>query len=83
MLDPKTKKPFGNNTRYCDQVVDRALELGLNILGNLGRTGDVHVELVILSPPYVVTEDELGRMVAVLREAVLDIDRNFSKSLSP
>ncbi|KAK7420358.1 hypothetical protein QQX98_002781 [Neonectria punicea] len=73
MLDPVNKVPFPPNLRLCNQIVDQALELGLNILGNLGDTGEVHVEHVIMSPPYVVTELELRRMVSILREAITSV----------
>lgn len=73
MKDPKRRVPFEPEAKFCDQVVVRALDLGLNILGNLGTTGQVHVEHVIISPPYVVNEEELERMVAILRTAVLDV----------
>ncbi|KAM0426286.1 hypothetical protein ACHAPT_008326 [Fusarium lateritium] len=68
--NPVNKTPFPPDLRLCHQIVDHALELGLNILGNLGATGEVHVDHVILSPPYVVTESELRRMVGVLRQAI-------------
>ncbi|KAJ0157267.1 hypothetical protein HZ326_0433 [Fusarium oxysporum f. sp. albedinis] len=68
--DRRTKTPFPANMRLCHQIVDKALDLGLNILGNLGETGDIHVDHVIMSPPYVVTESELGRMVGILRESI-------------
>ncbi|KAM0327058.1 hypothetical protein ACHAQA_006181 [Verticillium albo-atrum] len=77
MQDPQTREPFGPEAKFCDQVVVRALDLGLNILGNLGTTGEVHVEHVIMSPPYVVTEEELGRMVAILREAIMYVIVRF------
>ncbi|KAH7127373.1 pyridoxal phosphate-dependent transferase [Dactylonectria macrodidyma] len=62
MQNPVDKVPFAPNAKLCNQIVDRALELGLNVLGNLGTTGEVHVEHVIMSPPYVVTEAELTQM---------------------
>lgn len=73
MLDPETLVPFPANAGFCNRIVDRALELGLNILGNLGTTGAVHVEHVIISPPYVVTEAELCRMVSILKRAIQEI----------
>ncbi|KAJ0110301.1 hypothetical protein J7T55_000734 [Diaporthe amygdali] len=54
-------------------VVNCALELGLNILGNLGQTGTVYVDHVIISPPYIVTEEELQHIVAILRTAIMKV----------
>lgn len=73
MLEPEKLVPFPADAGFCNRVVDRALELGLNILGNLGATGALHVEHVIISPPYVVTEAELCRMVSILKEAIQEI----------
>lgn len=76
LLDPETLEPFPADAGFCTRIVDRALELGLNILGNLGTTGAVHVEHVIISPPYVVTEAELCRMVSILKQAIEEISAN-------
>jgi len=71
--DKSCKAPFPPGLRFCHEVVDEALNLGLNILGNLGATGEVHVDHVIMSPPYVVTELELERMVGILEEAIATV----------
>ncbi|KAM0303631.1 hypothetical protein HYE67_003709 [Fusarium culmorum] len=68
--DRQRKTPFPASIRLCHRIVDKSLDLGLNILGNLGQTGEVHVDHVIMSPPYVVTESELERMVGILRTAI-------------
>ncbi|KAL6364413.1 hypothetical protein LRP88_01814 [Fusarium phalaenopsidis] len=73
--DRSAKTPFPSGLRLCHQIVDKALDLGLNILGNLGTTGEVHVDHVIMAPPYVVTESELRRMVGILREAIEAVTR--------
>lgn len=82
MQDRDARTPFiAGDFMFCDKVVDLALDLGLNILGNLGHSGQLHVEHVILSPPYVVTEAELGRMVAILQKAVEAVSADFEASL--
>ncbi|RGP69941.1 hypothetical protein FLONG3_7598 [Fusarium longipes] len=68
--DRQRKTPFPASMRLCHRIVDKSLDLGLNILGNLGQTGSVHVDHVIVCPPYVVTEPELKRMVGILQEAI-------------
>lgn len=81
MEDPISMKPFQPGTKFCDKVVDRALELGLNILGNLGVTGDTYIEHVIMSPPYVVTESELHRMVCILRQSVEEVSAQYLQQM--
>ncbi|KAL3593800.1 hypothetical protein FPOAC2_08101 [Fusarium poae] len=68
--DFQNKTPFPASMRLCHRIVDKSLDLALNILGNLGQTGDVHVDHVIMSPPYVVTESDLERMVGILQTAI-------------
>ncbi|KAM0262208.1 hypothetical protein ACHAPA_009382 [Fusarium lateritium] len=68
--DRETRTPFPPSLRLCHQIVDKALGLGLNILGNLGVTGEVFVDHVIMSPPYIVAESELERMVDILQKAI-------------
>jgi len=71
--DRQSKTPFPASWGLYHRIVDKSLDLGLNILGNLGQTGEVHVDHVIISPPYMVTESELERMVGILREAILNV----------
>ena len=69
ILDPIEKAAFPIEHKFSDRIVEVAVELGLNVLGNLGKTGDIDVELIIISPPYIVTEDEIKSIVRLLRKA--------------
>ena len=81
MRDKRSKTPFKPGAKFCDKVVLQALDLGLNILGNLGSTGEVHVEHVIISPPYIVTAEELRQMVSLLKQAILDVSASVSNEV--
>lgn len=70
MLDPITKTPFPLEHNFSNRIVEVAAQLGLNILGNLGKTGSVDIELVIISPPYIVTEMEIRAIARLLKTAV-------------
>lgn len=71
MLDPGDKVPFPAGSGFSDDIVDLAAAKGLNILGNLGKTGEIDVELCIVSPPYIVSEAEVEEIVRRLKEAIL------------
>lgn len=75
MLDGPARIPFPPEAAFCARIVERALALGLNILGNLGQTGDVWVDHVIISPAYIVSEEELREIVHLLRTAIEDVTR--------
>ncbi|RGP70744.1 hypothetical protein FSPOR_3763 [Fusarium sporotrichioides] len=68
--DRRRKTPFLASMRLCHKIVDKSLDLGLNVLGNLDQTGHVNVDHVIMSPPCVVTESDLERMVGILQTAI-------------
>lgn len=72
-----TKESFAPQEKFCSQVVDVALDLGLNILGNLGRTGAINVEHVIVSPPYIVTESDVDKIVDLLQKAISIVAGRF------
>lgn len=70
MLDTTAKTPFPVEHNYSNRIVEVAAELGLNVLGNLGKTGELDVELIIISPPYIVTEAEIEAIVRLLKTAI-------------
>ncbi|ETS81093.1 hypothetical protein PFICI_06095 [Pestalotiopsis fici W106-1] len=82
MLDGHERVPLPIESNFGARVVDRALNLGLNILGNLGQTGSVYVDHVILSPAYVVTEEELRQIVSLLRTAIMETTEEAFKWLN-
>ncbi|PON27439.1 hypothetical protein TGAM01_v203820 [Trichoderma gamsii] len=78
MRDPNTKTPFLAEHNFSNRIVEVAAELGLNILGNLGKTGKIDVELVILAPPYIVKEDEIKAIVQLLKTAIFVVSEEHA-----
>jgi len=69
--------PFPREHNFSNRIVEVAAELGLNVLGNLGKTGELDVELVIISPPYIVTQAEIESIVDLLRTAVGTVTKDY------
>jgi adenosylmethionine-8-amino-7-oxononanoate aminotransferase len=65
-----TKTPFPREHNFSNRIVEVAAKLGLNVLGNLGKTGELDVELVIISPPYIVSRAEVKSIVDLLKHAI-------------
>ncbi|KAB5526272.1 pyridoxal phosphate-dependent transferase [Coniochaeta sp. 2T2.1] len=82
MLDPADKVPFPVAHGFSNGIVELAAKRGLNILGNLGKTGDIDVELVILAPPYIVNEAEIKEVVRRLRESVLAAVQQYQQGVA-
>lgn len=77
MRNPQAKQSFSLVDKFDAQVVQVAMHLGLNILGSLGHSGDMHVDFVMLAPPYIVQEDDLAEMVAILRKAIVQVSARY------
>lgn len=77
MLDTTTKTPFPRERNFSNRIVEVAAELGLNVLGNLGKTGELDVELVIVSPPYIVSKAEVKSIVDLLRNAIKIVTEEY------
>ncbi|KAF4540794.1 Class iii aminotransferase [Lasiodiplodia theobromae] len=67
---PLAKTAFPLDENFSSKVVAAAAELGLNILGNLGKTGPIDVEHVMITPPYIITEAEVVKVVQLLKQAI-------------
>lgn len=70
MLDGPNGIPLPQEAKFCDKVVNIALEKGVNILGNLGVTGSVYVDHVIVCPPYIVNSEELDTITTILAQSI-------------
>jgi adenosylmethionine-8-amino-7-oxononanoate aminotransferase len=77
MLDPVKKTPFQVKDNFSNRIVEVAVQLGLNVLGNIGKTGDIDVELIIISPPYIVNKEEIREIVKRLRLSVDIVAREY------
>ncbi|KAL4869401.1 hypothetical protein BDV12DRAFT_208638 [Aspergillus spectabilis] len=75
--DTQLKTPFAAKVDFCGQVVRHSLDMGLNILGNLGHTGEYQVDHVLVCPPYIVTDDELEQIVGLLKAAIVKTSQPF------
>lgn len=77
ILDTRNKTTFPREHNFSNRIVEVAAEMGLNVLGNLGKTGELDVELVIISPPYIVTEAEIKAIVQLLRNAIEAVTEEY------
>jgi adenosylmethionine-8-amino-7-oxononanoate aminotransferase len=80
--DTQLKTPFAAKVDFCGQVVRHSFDMGLNILGNLGHTGEYQVDHVLVCPPYIVTDDELEEIVGLLKAAIVKTSEPFAKGLT-
>ena len=68
--DQSTRRPFPRSARFAESFAATALELGLTVWPNAGQLADGTGDLAMLAPPFVIDEQQIGEMVALLGRAV-------------
>ncbi len=74
--DRETREPFPRGARLVEAVVRTAREHGLLIYSGTGNANGVDGDVVLLGPPFVITDEELVRVADGLAEA---LDRALSE----
>jgi adenosylmethionine-8-amino-7-oxononanoate aminotransferase len=68
--DKNTRRPFPPSVHFAESFAATALELGLVVWPNAGQLDDGTGDLVMLAPPFVIDEDQIGDLVTLFGEAV-------------
>jgi adenosylmethionine-8-amino-7-oxononanoate aminotransferase len=70
VADRESKRPFARSLKIAETLVDAALERGLVVWPNVGHADGVNGDLVMIAPPFTITEEEIDELVSRLRSAV-------------
>jgi hypothetical protein len=70
VADRETREPFPRAARVTEAVVTAARDRGVLLYSGTGNANGVDGDTVLLGPPFIVTEPELERIVAVLAESI-------------
>jgi adenosylmethionine-8-amino-7-oxononanoate aminotransferase len=68
--DKATRAPFAREAHVAERVTKAALEAGLVVWPNVGHADGTRGDLVMIAPPYIVTEDEIDLIVERLATAL-------------
>jgi adenosylmethionine-8-amino-7-oxononanoate aminotransferase len=80
VADKKTKQPFPRATKYVEQFVARALELGLVLWPNIGHADGTNGDLVMVAPPFIITHKDIGLIVERLERTLSDMEKSVCGS---
>jgi len=67
--DAETRAPFPRSLHFAESFTQAALDAGVVVWPNVGQADGVNGDLVMLAPPFVITEAEIADIVARLRIA--------------
>ena len=71
--DKETRAPFPRSVGFAEAFTAAALDAGLVVWPNIGHADGAKGDLVMIAPPFIITEDEIDEIVrrfAVALEAV-------------
>lgn len=70
IFDKENRTPFPLDDDFSCKIKDAALDMGLNVLSNMGFAGMHKIDTAAITPPFVVTEAEIRKIVELLKIAI-------------
>jgi len=68
--DRETRRPFARQERLTEAVVRGARDAGVLVYSGTGNANGVDGDMILLGPPFVITDLELERIVATVGTAI-------------
>jgi adenosylmethionine-8-amino-7-oxononanoate aminotransferase len=66
----ESRRPFDRSLRIAETVTEAAQAVGLVVWPNSGQADGTNGDLVLVAPPFIITEDEISELVHLLRIAL-------------
>jgi adenosylmethionine-8-amino-7-oxononanoate aminotransferase len=73
VADREAKEPLPRDARFAERLTAAAFARGLLVWPNVGHADGERGDLVMLAPPFTITEPEIGRIAELLLAALEDV----------
>jgi hypothetical protein len=73
VADRDSKRPFARSERVTERVVAAARDLGLLVYSSTGHVDGTNGDLVMLGPPFTISDEEMALIVERTQAAVARI----------
>lgn len=83
VADRTNRRPYPRSAKLTEAVVRGARERGVLVYSGTGNADGTNGDTILLGPPFVIADDELGRIVEVLGEVIPDAVRSASAASAP
>ncbi|HSE39425.1 MAG TPA: aminotransferase class III-fold pyridoxal phosphate-dependent enzyme, partial [Acidobacteriota bacterium] len=66
----ETKEPFPRSEKFAERFTDIAFENGLILWSNVGHVDGTNGDLVMISPPFTVSDGEISELAAIFKHSL-------------
>ncbi len=66
--DKKSKAPFPRKKKYVEYLLLKAMKRGLILWPNIGHADGVNGDLILIAPPFIITQTEVDQICSYLGE---------------
>jgi adenosylmethionine-8-amino-7-oxononanoate aminotransferase len=74
VADKESRAPFPRAARFAERFTSAAQQAGLMVWPNIGHADGTDGDLVMLAPPFIISEEEIGEIVARFRTALNNVN---------
>ena len=75
VADTSTKAPFERSVRFAERIVAEAQARGLVLWPNIGQADGTRGDLVMVAPPFIISESEIDTLVSRLADSIEAVAR--------
>lgn len=75
VFNKSTKRPFEKNLLITNKIVEKSREKGLLIYPSSAGQEGAHGDAIIISPPFIITNNQIDELVSIFRDVVLEIEK--------
>lgn len=72
--DKKNKIPFPRSEQYVERFLSKAMEKGLILWPHTGHADGVNGDLVLVAPPFIITQEEISQILSLLRDVLSEMN---------
>jgi len=80
--DKETRAPFAREAHVAERLTRAALDAGLVVWPNVGHADGTRGDLVMIAPPFIISEAETDEIVERLGSAILTMSRTLQGTSS-
>jgi adenosylmethionine-8-amino-7-oxononanoate aminotransferase len=73
VADRDTRAPFARSAKVAERLTQAAQQAGLMVWPNVGHVDGTDGDIVVIAPPFIITEAEIDEIVSRLRRALEEI----------